>query len=64
LQVELDTLTSEQVETHSEEDIEKNKLKSDLKDKKFRLEESIETKKRRLSLLDMSLSYGLISHRS
>ena len=59
LQVELDTLTSEQVETHSEEDIEKNKLKSDLKDKKFRLEESIETKKRRLSLLDMSLSYGL-----
>jgi hypothetical protein len=27
-------LTSEQVETHSEEDIEKNKLKSDLKDKK------------------------------
>lgn len=46
------------METHSEEDIEKNKLKSDLKDKKFRLEESIETKKRRLSLLDMSLSYG------
>ena len=33
-----------QVETHSEEDIEKNKLKSDLKDKKFRMEESIETK--------------------
>ena len=59
LQVELDTLTSEQVETHSEEDIEKNKQKSDLKDKKFRLEESIEIKKRRLSLLDMSLSYGL-----
>lgn len=44
LQVELDPLTSEQVETHSEEDIEKNRLKSDLKDKKFRLEESIETK--------------------
>lgn len=44
MQVELDPLTSEQVETHSEEDIEKNRLKSDLKDKKFRLEESIETK--------------------
>lgn len=59
LQIELDTLTSEQVETHSEEDIEKNKLKSDLKDKKFRLEENIESKKRRLNLLDMSLHYGL-----
>ena len=44
MQVELDPITSEQVETHSEEDIEKNRLKSDLKDKKFRLEESIETK--------------------
>ncbi|AYD39423.1 DUF2326 domain-containing protein [Clostridium fermenticellae] len=59
LQVELDILTSERVSTCSEEDIEKNKLKSDLKDKKFRLEESIESKKRRLNLLDMSLSYGL-----
>lgn len=59
LQIKLDTLTSEQVETHSEEDIEKNKLKSDLKDKKFRLEENIESKKRRLNLLDMSLHYGL-----
>ena len=47
LQMELDTLTSEQVETHSEEDIEKNKIKSDLKDKRFRLEETIEAKKRR-----------------
>lgn len=43
-----------------ESDIGIRRLKEyDLKDKKFRLEESIETKKRRLSLLDMSLSYGL-----
>ena len=59
LQMELDTLTSEQVETHSEEDIEKNKVKSELKDKRFRVEETIDAKKRRLNLLDMSLSYGL-----
>ena len=59
LQMELDTLTSEQVETHTEEDIAKNKLKSDLKDKKFRLEEQIENQQRKLQLLDISLSYGL-----
>ena len=43
LQVELDPLTSEQVETHSEEDIEKNRLNYELKDKYFRLVESIDS---------------------
>lgn len=59
LQAELDNLTSEQVETHSEEDIEKGRAKSQLKDRKLRLETDIDAKKRKLNLLDMSLEYGL-----
>ena len=59
LQIELDNLTSEEVETHTEEDIEKNRMKSQLRDKKLRIETAIEAKQRRLRLLNVSLEYGL-----
>lgn len=59
LQTELDNLTSEQVEIHSNDDIEKSKQQSRLKDDLFRVEEQVDTKERRLKLLDMSLEYGL-----
>lgn len=59
LQVQLDTLTSEQAETSSEEDIQKNKQKAELKDRKLRLEEQIDSLHRRLSLLDLSIEYGV-----
>ena len=59
LKIELDSLTSQQAEQHSDEDIEKNRIKSQLKDDKLRLEIQIDGLKRRLTLLDMSIEYGL-----
>ena len=59
LQLQLDTLTSEQVEAHNEEDFEKSRKKSELKDRKLRLEEQIADRKRRLTLINLSLEYGL-----
>lgn len=59
LQIELDNLTAEQVEGQNEVDIEKSRLKSQLQASKLRLETELQAKQRRLSLLDMSLEYGL-----
>lgn len=59
LQIELDNLTSEQIESHTEADIEKVVIKAQLQDAKLRLETEIQSKQRRISLLDMSLEYGL-----
>ena len=59
LQVELDNLTAEQVEDQKEVDIEKSRIKSQLQAGKLRLETELQSKRRRLSLLDMSLEYGL-----
>lgn len=59
LKIDLDTLTSQQAEQHTDEDIEKNRIKSQLKDDKLRLEIQIDGLKRRLALLDMSIEYGL-----
>lgn len=59
LKMQLETLTSEQVEAHNEGDIEKSKRKSELKDRRLRLEEQIDDKKRRLSLINLSLEYGV-----
>jgi hypothetical protein len=59
LQTELDNLTTEQAEGHSEEDIEKSQKKDELRGRRLRIESLIESKKRRMKLLDMSLEYGL-----
>ena len=59
LQVKLDNLTSEQVEEYNEADIEKSQLKAQLQDSRLRLETELQTKQRRLTLLSISLDYGL-----
>lgn len=59
LQVKLDNLTSEQIEAHNEADIEKSQLKAQLQSSKLRLETELQTKQRRLTLLSISLDYGL-----
>lgn len=59
LQVELDNLTAEEVEGQNEIDIEKSRLKSQLQTSKLRLETEVQAKQRRLSLLNMSMEYGL-----
>lgn len=59
LQIELDNLTAEQVDGQNKVDIEKSRLKSQLQASKLRLETELQAKQRRLSLLDMSLEYGL-----
>lgn len=59
LQVELDNLTAEQVEDQKDVDIEKSRIKSQLQASKLRLETEMQSKQRRLSLLNMSLEYGL-----
>lgn len=59
LQVELDNLTMEQVEGEKEIDIEKSRAKSELQGTKLRLETDIQSKQRKLKLLDLSLEYGL-----
>lgn len=59
LQIDLDNLTSEQVEEHNETDINKGHIKSRLQGEVIRLETEIQAKQRRLNLLNMSLEYGL-----
>lgn len=59
LELQLGALTEEAVAGQSEEDIEENKRKSELMSQKYSLETMIQTKERRLRLLDMSLEYGL-----
>ena len=59
LQVDLDHLTAEQVEDQNGVDIEKSRMKSQLQAGKLRLETEMQSKQRRLSLLNMSLEYGL-----
>lgn len=59
LQIELDNLTADQVDGQNEVDIEKSRVKSQLQASKLRLETELQAKQRRLSLLDMSLEYGL-----
>lgn len=56
---ELDNLTSEQVEVHSEEDIEKQQQKAELRGRRLKIETQIEAKQRRLKLLKISLECGL-----
>lgn len=56
---ELDMLISQQDEGHSEEEIEKSRQKDELQGRKLRLETDMQALQRRLSLLDMSLEYGL-----
>lgn len=59
LELQLQTLTVEEVEEHSETDIEKSRQKSALSGTKLQLETELQAKQRRLKLLDMSLEYGL-----
>ena len=59
LQIELDNLTAAQVEDQKEVDIEKSRIKSQLQASKLRLETEMQSKQRRLNLLNMSLEYGL-----
>ena len=55
----MDNLTSEQVEDQKEVDIEKSRIKSQLQASKLRLETEVQSKQRRLNLLNMNLEYGL-----
>ena len=59
LQAQLDNLTLEQIADHTEEDIEKSRMKSQLQATKLRAETELQSKQRRLELLKMSLEYGL-----
>ena len=59
LQDQLDSLTSEQIAEHTEEDIEKSRMKAQLQAAKLRVETELQSKQRRLELLKMSLEYGL-----
>ena len=58
-ETELDNLVTETTEIHDTEDIEKVRLKSQLDAERLRFETNIQTKQRRLTLLDMSLESGL-----
>ena len=58
-ELELSTLVEEAVQGRSEEDIAKNKKKVELRNKKFNLEQDIQSKEMRLQLVNMSLEYGL-----
>ena len=58
-ELELSTLVEEAVQGHSEEDIEKNKKKVELRNEKLNLERDIQSKEMRLRLVNMSLEYGL-----
>lgn len=55
----MDNLTSEKVEDQKEVDIEKSRIKSQLQASKLRLETEVQSKQRRLNLLNTSLEYGL-----
>lgn len=59
LETELDNLVTETTEIHDSEEIEKVRLKSRLDAERLRLETDLQTKQRRLALLDMSLESGL-----
>lgn len=59
LQAQLDNLTLEQIADHTEENIEKSRMKSQLQATKLRAETELQSKQRRLELLKMSLEYGL-----
>lgn len=59
LQDQLDSLTTEQIVEHTEEDIEKSRLKAQMQTAKLRVETEIQSRQRRLELLKMSLEYGL-----
>lgn len=59
LQDQLDSLTSDQIEARTEEDIEKSRMKAQLQTAKLRVETELQSKQRRLELLKMSLEYGL-----
>lgn len=55
----LGTLTEKVEKGHTEDEIEKNKIKSGLITAKMNIEADIQAKERKLRLVDMSLEYGL-----
>ena len=59
LESQLANLTEVAEKGHSDEDIEKNKLKASLVTTKLNLETEIQNKEMKLRLVDMSLEYGL-----
>lgn len=59
LEQQLATLTTEQSTEHSKEDIEKSKKKARLDSSRLLLETEIQSRQRRLDLLNMSIEYGL-----
>lgn len=59
LELQLLTLTEEAEKGHTDEEIEKNKLKANLLTEKYNVETTIQAKERKLRLLAMSLEYGL-----
>lgn len=59
MQDQLDNLTTDQIASHTEEDIKKSRSKAQLQAAKLRVETELQSKQRRLELLKMSLEYGL-----
>ena len=55
----LGSLTEEAEKGHTEEEIEKNKVKASLNTARMNIEAAIQAKERKLRLVDMSLEYGL-----
>ncbi|MCC8135368.1 MAG: DUF2326 domain-containing protein [Ruminococcus sp.] len=56
---ELSLLTTEAEKGYSEEDIEKSQIKAQLDSRRLVLETELQKKRRKLTLVDMSLEYGL-----
>jgi len=59
LQIELDTLTENQVAVYNETDLQKEEIYSTLQNNLLTTEAQIQNCERRLKLVDMSLDYGL-----
>lgn len=59
LELQLETLMEEAEKGHTEEDIERNKAKTALTNRRLSLEEAIRTHERKLRLVNMNLEYGL-----
>ena len=59
LENQLELLRDVQAGDYTEEDIEKSQIKADLKNEKIVIDTELETARRRLKLLELSLEYGL-----
>lgn len=59
LEQQLATLTIQETDSYSEEEIEKNRVRNQLLNDKYTLEGKAQAKSRKLRLIDLSIEYGL-----